>query len=85
VGVEPRAVACQPIQTLGRGRAEGCLSEPGEEGVKVNSTTPGNKLARHDHHKGKEEGGEMPSPSQRRCGVSEERGVDGSDDDFSWC
>jgi len=42
-----------------------------------------NKLARPNHQKGKEEGVEMASLRQRQCGVSEERGVDGGDDDFS--
>jgi len=42
-------------------------------------------LARPDHQKGKEEGKEMASIRQRQCGVSDERGVDGSDDDFWWC
>ena len=44
-----------------------------------------NKLARPDHQKGKEEGGEMASLRQRQCGVTEETGLDGSDNDFSWC
>jgi len=46
VGVAPRAVGCQPIQTSGR---------------------------------------ETASIRQRQCGVSDERAVDGSDDDCSRC
>jgi len=63
----------------------GCLSEAGEEGVKADSTNPRNKVARPHHEKGKEEGRETASLRQRQCGVSEESGVDDSDDDFSWC
>jgi len=38
-----------------------------------------------DYQKGEEEGRKMSSLRQRDCGVSEERGVEGSNDDFSWC
>jgi len=65
---------------------QGYVSEPGEEWVKAHSTTPPrNKLARPDHHKGKEEGRELASIRQRQCGVSDDRGVDGRKNDFSWC
>ena len=44
--------------------------------------TPRNKLARPDHQKGKEEGRETASTRQRQCGVCDDTGLDGSDDDF---
>ena len=75
-----RPLTCEGLPTL-----EGCLSEPGEDRVRQTQPTPRNKLARPDHQKGKEEGREMASQRQRQCGVSEERGVDGSDIDISWC